>query len=204
MLNSRLRRTPSLLGRSIAADRYAAAALPNLFAGLLYTALCPTLAAPSALTRPSLVPCGILTHSGRTLSRIAGRAPRLAAYRLERCRGGRRAFRMGGWTQAREARRSAALGVSTVLLGRYAELCTVGTPIARVAWQTAARRLTDHSGSSSTAEGLQCFASGLASLGAFCLRWFVRGKALGGCWVAAGWRPLLSAAKCHLRHLGTP
>lgn len=66
------------------------------FPGVLYIEPHPTPAALAALRLAGLVPCGYQTHSGRTLSRICGRAPRLPAIRLERCRGGRRAFGTGG------------------------------------------------------------------------------------------------------------
>lgn len=92
MLNSHFSRMPSLLINSITHQRNARPLRLNPLHGVLYIELYPTLAALAALRLAGLVPCGILTHSGRTLSRICGRAPRLPAIRLERCRGGRRAF----------------------------------------------------------------------------------------------------------------
>lgn len=95
MLNSHFSRMPSLLINSKTHQRIARALRLSLFPVLLYFELYPTLAALAALRLAGLVPCGYQTHSGRTLSRICGRAPRLPAIRLERCRGGRRAFGTG-------------------------------------------------------------------------------------------------------------
>lgn len=97
MLNSHSSRMQSLLINSMTHRRIARPLLLNPLPWLLYIEPYSTLAAPPALTRPTGSSCGILTLSGRTLSRICGSCPTLAAYRLERCRGGRWAFGTGGW-----------------------------------------------------------------------------------------------------------
>lgn len=96
MLNFNSHRWVYLLINSITHQRIARPLRLNPLPGLLYIELYPTLAAPPAQTRPAWGSSGNLTHGGRTPTRIRGCCPTLAAYRLERCRGGRRAFGTGG------------------------------------------------------------------------------------------------------------
>lgn len=95
MLNFHSRRWETLFDRSICNQSHINTVRHRPLPGLLYLEPRRTLAALAALRLAGLGHGGLWTHSGRTLSRVSGGAPRLPAIRLERCWGGRRAFGTG-------------------------------------------------------------------------------------------------------------
>lgn len=95
MLNFHSRRWVTLFDRSIDNQSHINTERHRPLPGLLYLELYPTLAALAALRLAGLGHGGHWTRSGRTLYRICGGAPRMPDIRLERCRGGRRAFGTG-------------------------------------------------------------------------------------------------------------